>query len=98
MAGRRVTDRSQVASIASNISWGRTIDRAARTLPARRAALERFEKLADPDGVLEPSVRLQMAEKLRHAHYQRMARKSAQARKRRANATNVRPGLPGATS
>jgi len=64
-------------------SWARTPDRAARTWPARKAALERFEREVDPDGQLRPQERAKRAEWARKAHMQRLALKSAAARQRR---------------
>lgn len=66
-------------------SWSRTDDRAARTAPARRAALERFEREVDPDGVLTPFERARRAEAARKAHMQRLAIKSAEARRKKAS-------------
>ena len=69
------------ASIAANERWGRCVDRTAATQKARQAAEDRFLTLADPDGVLSPAERERRANNLRKAHYQRMAMKSAAARK-----------------
>lgn len=74
-------DRSLIAKIASNASWAKTEDRAARTAPARRAMLARFESEVDPEGKLPPADRAKRAESARKAHYQRMALKSAQVRR-----------------
>ncbi|MCV7221614.1 hypothetical protein [Mycolicibacterium elephantis] len=74
------------ARIAAFESWARTPDRAARTAKARAAAAARFERLADPEGVLLPAERAKRAEALRRAHYQRMAFKSAQVRRQQATA------------
>lgn len=74
--------RAMIARVAAHESWARTPDRAARTAPARRAALARFDKLADPEGVLPTAERARRAEHLAKAHYQRMALRSAQARSR----------------
>lgn len=63
-------------------SWAKKEDRAARTWPARKAALDRFEREVDPDGSLTPQERARRAEWARKAHMQRMAMKSAAARKR----------------
>jgi hypothetical protein len=38
-------------------SWAHTEDRTARTAPARRAMLEKFERAVDPDGKLTPAER-----------------------------------------
>lgn len=74
--------------IGARIKWSQCADRTEATAAARRAFLDRFEKLADPDGVLAPADRARRAEDLRKAHYARMALKSVQARRRRAK---VRP-------
>ena len=78
--------RSLRSSIAAHESWARTEDRSARTANARRAALDKFEREVDPDGKLSPSERAKRAEHKRRAHFQRMALKSAQARRRRGGA------------
>ena len=70
------------AQIAAHDSWARTVNRSARTAPARRAMMERFEKLVDPNGEFPENVRQQMAESARKAHYRRMALKSAKVRSR----------------
>jgi len=67
-------ERSLIASIASHESWARTEDRAARTAPARQALEQRFLNEAGGDPV--------RAEHLRKAYYQRLALKSAAARRR----------------
>ena len=75
--------RSIRGRIGAYESWARTEDRAARTWPARKAALDRFERVVDPDGVLPPQERAKRAEWARKAHKQRLALKSAAARQRR---------------
>jgi hypothetical protein len=70
--------------IAAHESWARTEDRSARTAPARRAALDKFELEVDPDGKLQPAERARRAEHARKAHFKRMALRSAQARRLRA--------------
>ena len=76
-------ERRLTASLASNASWAKTSDRTARTAAARRAFDERFEREVDPDGVLAPAERAKRAGNARKAYYQRLALKSAQARRRR---------------
>lgn len=68
------TERRLRASIAAHESWATTEDRAARTAPARRALDEKFLREAGGDP--------QRAEHLRKAHFQRLALKSARARRR----------------
>lgn len=75
--------RTQRGRLGAWTSWARTEDRAARTLPARRAFLDRFEKEVDPLGELPIQERAKRAEWARKAYYQRLAMKSAAARQRR---------------
>jgi len=77
-------ERTLHARLAAHESWARTEDAAARTEPARRAFLERFEREVDPDGTLAPAERARRAEHARKAHFARLALKSAQARRRKA--------------
>lgn len=65
-------------------SWAATADPAARTAAARRAALDRFYDLVDPDRTLSPSERERRAESAKRAHFIALARKSAEARRRKA--------------
>lgn len=88
-----MSERTLIAQIAAHESWAKTPDRAARTLPARQAALERFERLVDPESIYTPQERAIRAEHARKAHFKRLALKSAQARKRRAN-THPEPARP----
>ncbi|MDO5492452.1 MAG: hypothetical protein Q4F53_02425 [Nesterenkonia sp.] len=76
MSKTQLTDaeRKLRASIAAHESWAATSDRAARTAPARRALEEKFLTEADGDPV--------RAEHLRRAYFQRLALKSAKARRR----------------
>jgi hypothetical protein len=80
-------DRVAIAKIAANTHWSKVPDRAARTAGARGAFLQKFEREVDPDGVMSPADRAKAAENARKAHFQRLARRSAQARKRAAAAT-----------
>ncbi|RYF60714.1 MAG: hypothetical protein EOO27_04830 [Comamonadaceae bacterium] len=63
------------ASMAADLSWGNTTDRAARTAPARNALEARFLREAEGDPL--------RAESIRRAYYKRLALRSAQARRRR---------------
>lgn len=72
---------------AAHTSWAVTPDRSARTAPARKAALDRFERqireqLPDLDDV-EVAIR---AAHLRRAHFLSMAARSAEVRRARAGA------------
>lgn len=68
------SERALVAKLAAHESWASTTDRSARTAPARRALDARF--LAEADGDPE------RATHLRKAHFQRLALKSARARRK----------------
>ncbi|GAA1706565.1 hypothetical protein [Fodinicola feengrottensis] len=70
------------AKIAAETSWSRTVDRSARTRPAREASLKRFEQQVDPDGTLPPAVRAQRAEHAKRAYFAKLALLSAHARRR----------------
>jgi len=70
------SERSLRAQIAAHESWANTEDRSARTANARRALDNKF--LAEAGG--DP----QRAESLRKAYYARLALKSVQARRLRA--------------
>lgn len=68
------SERSLIASIAAHESWANTPDRAARTSKARAALEQKFLDQAGGDPV--------RAANLRKAHFQRLALKSAAARRR----------------
>ncbi|MDO0976961.1 hypothetical protein [Mycolicibacterium frederiksbergense] len=80
-------ERSLRGSIAANARWAQTEDRPAATLAARLALQEKFERQVDPDGKLTPAERAKRAANAQREHMQRMAYKSARARRRR-GATN----------
>lgn len=81
--GARGTDRILIARIAAAERWARTADRVAATEPARRGLRARFEREADPEGVLDVAERARRADALFTAHMLRLARASAQARRNR---------------
>jgi len=56
-------------------------DPKAITGKARAGFLAKFEREADPDGVLSPEERRRRAEHLRSAHFARLAYASAKARR-----------------
>lgn len=72
-------ERQLIAQIGAHESWARTTNRSARTAPARAALNAKF--LAEAEG--DPA----RAEHLRKAYFQRLALKSAQARRRAKDAT-----------
>jgi hypothetical protein len=74
-------ERSLRARLAAHTSWANTPDPASRTAKARKAALDRFEKQVDPDGVLTAEDRARRAEHARKAYFIGLALRSAQARR-----------------
>jgi hypothetical protein len=87
MTDERMTaaQRSLRAKIAAHTSWANTVNRAARTSAARKAAHDRFERQVDPDGVLPSAERARRAESARHAYFSALALRSARKRQRRPN-------------
>ena len=75
--------RSLAASIGSLTNWSRRPgdeQRRAATAPAREAMRARWEREADPTGVLTPDELARAVHCLRRAHMRRMALASALAR------------------
>lgn len=77
-------ERAQRARIAAHEKWAQAPDPSEATRPAREAYLARFEAEVDPDGKLSPAERRRRAEHARKAHMQRLALRSAKARRMRA--------------
>src|SRR3712207_5813116 len=65
-------DRTLIARIAAAERWARTPDRVAATEPARRGLRARFEREADPEGVLDVAERSRRADALFTAHMLRL--------------------------
>lgn len=80
------SERSMQLRVAAHISWANTPDRASRTANARRAShWTRFLDMARekyPDATDEQIAKV--AESLRSAHYSELARRSAAARRLKA--------------
>ncbi|MGI5201704.1 hypothetical protein ACQEU6_08990 [Spirillospora sp. CA-108201] len=81
--------RQERAKRAVRVSWEKTEDPAARTRPARMAALRRFETEVDPDGTLPASERMQRAEEAKSEYYAELGRQSAKARRARRQAAQA---------
>jgi hypothetical protein len=64
---------------------------------ARAVFLARFDRQADPDGLLPPAERERRAQQLRSAHFARLALASAKARRARRSAAKGGGGSAGAT-
>ena len=60
-------ERHMRAKIGAHTSWANTVNRSARTLPARMAMGAKFAREADPDNKLTPAERARTAESLRKA-------------------------------
>ena len=69
------SELSIAGKIGAHLSWANTVDRSARTAPARAALDQKFLDEAGGDPV--------RAAHLRKAHFARLALKSAQARRAR---------------
>lgn len=75
--------RSLAASYGSLTGWSRRTSKESRreaTASARAGRQRSFEQQADPDGVLPADELAAAVERLKKAHYRRMALASAQAR------------------
>ncbi len=86
-------DRSLIARLAAHESWANTADPSARTAPARRVFLDRFERQVDPDGVLLPAERARRAGHARKAYFARLALLSAKARRKPPAVANENRGV-----
>lgn len=75
-------ERSLLSSIAANERWADCPDRSAATRPGRERFLAKFEDEVDPDRVLPVAERARRAALKRRAHMQRLALKSARARRK----------------
>jgi hypothetical protein len=76
--------RTLRARMAAHASWATTADRKARTAKARQAAMDRFEREVDPNGVLDPVERAKRAESARQAYMTRLSYRASLARKAKA--------------
>jgi hypothetical protein len=75
-------ERTLRARLAAHTMHARN-DPKAITANARAGFLAKFEREADPDGVLSPEERRRRADHLRSAHFARLAYASAKARRNR---------------
>ena len=77
------SQRSLRASIAADVMHAKH-DPRVTTRNGTAAFLSKFEREADPDGVLDPVERARRAELLKRAHFKRLAFQSSRARQKRA--------------
>jgi hypothetical protein len=75
------SERTQASRLGAHMSWANTLDRSARTAPARAALDRKFLDAADGDPI--------RAAHLRKAHFARLALKSAQSRRKAREATET---------
>jgi hypothetical protein len=74
-------ERSLRARLAAHALYGKRDPREI-TAKARAAFLSKFEREADPEGILPPEERRRRAESLRRAHFTRLALASVKARRK----------------
>jgi hypothetical protein len=88
--GPTAAERTAAARMAAETRWAYEPDRTAATAPAREAQDRKRLEAVDPKGELSPQERAKRAENLHRAQMQRMALKSAQARRKRAGTAQRR--------
>lgn len=92
-------ERTQKARLAAHARWAREPDRSKATAPARRAALDRFERQAEEiHGPLKPKMRRKVARNLQAEHMTRMSIKAAAKAKKSRNATGGAPAQSAAVN
>jgi hypothetical protein len=72
---------STQARAAVHSSWAKTVDRAARTAPAREAALRKLEEAVDPKGKMSPADRRKAAINAQKARMLALSQKGNDARR-----------------
>jgi hypothetical protein len=87
--------RALRARLAAYRSWERTTDAAARTAPARRAAMDRFECEVDPEGVLSAEERARRGRAAMRAYFTALALRSSRGRAKTAKAKRTTPDVEG---
>jgi hypothetical protein len=78
-----MSDAARWGKIGGLTAWSRN-DAATMVGPAHRGFRARFERLVDPDGVLDEAERSARADRARRAHMLTLAARSAEARRRKA--------------
>ncbi len=72
-------NRARLGAFAQHAAY----DTRETTRAAREAFSRRFEREVDPEGVLSPAERARRAEAAKRAYFQRLALRSAQARRKK---------------
>lgn len=75
--------RVVIARRAIHTRWAKCDNPAAATEAARKAALARFERQVDPDSVLDPAIRAQLAADARSAYFADLGERGRAARRLR---------------
>lgn len=89
MPARSSDERALIARIAAAERWGKTSDRSEATAPARAGLRAKFERQADPEGILPADERGRRADSLMRAHMLRMSLRAKVSRRRAAELTAV---------
>lgn len=76
-----MSDQSAYGRIGAHTRWAQTDNRTAATQPARDALMRKFEDEVDPERTLPVAERARRAASARKAYFQKLALKSAQARR-----------------
>ena len=85
-------ERQMRARIAAHTRWAQDPDRTAATSKGRAGLRAKFEREADPDGILPPDELERRVNHLMKAHMLRMSFKAKQARRKRAEAAAAQIG------
>jgi hypothetical protein len=80
-------ERRLRAQIAANARWSKPGARQRQSETISRARLAHYKHQVDPDGVLEPATRCQLAENALQADMQRLALASSKVRRARKTAS-----------
>jgi hypothetical protein len=84
MPARDPSERSAWAAVAADWRWGNEADRHAATQPMRDGRTRKYEKQVDPGRVLSEEERQRRVASLLRSDMRRLAIRSAQARRARA--------------
>jgi hypothetical protein len=79
------------AQVAANARWANCTDRTAATAAARQAAENRWDRLVDPDGTLDPVERAKRAQSARKAEMARLNLRRRMARPKGERAADSTP-------
>ena len=83
------------AQVAAHARWAKCTDRTAATAAAREAAENRWERLVDPDGTLDPAERAKRALSARKAEMARLNLRRRMASRKGSGTGEESSSLPG---